>query len=562
MTNWYITDDYKLKKMYGYKALYNFQNKIQGLYVCTFDDALELLIASGGHLYKITEVQLNDEENWNTIVPTDLGTISDQLVTFFAFDKKIYLLDGEEYRVYDGTSLKIVDGYIPKIIVSATPAGDGTDYEAINLLTGKKHMTFNGNGTDKVFHMPEKNLVSVDKVIVNTVEMTDQYTIDLIEGTVTFNEAPSEAMDNVDIYWTTNNNDRHFISNMHAGIVFGGDTDTRVFMYGNKDEPNRIRYSSVANLVPSVEYFPGVNQLDAGTSNFDVTDLRRQYDRLIVTTNKPDAYYITLSTIDIEGVTTLSPQTLPLNEVHGNVAFAQGQVINNDPITIENNAIIRWTSTNVRDERNMTDISERIKLDLSGFNLKNAITCDYQSHTQLWIAVNNTVYIYNYYNDTFSRIVFNHEPSAFVIIDNRIYMGTEDGYLMKLGEEYQDYAGSPIKAHWEMDFYDFGVPYLRKTMNRLWVLMQPQAKSSAEIGYITNRNELAIKKRIEYSLVLLDDVDFADFSFQVSQNPQPFRLKMKAKKFTNLKITIDNNDDTDATILSLSLKVETGGESK
>ena len=62
--------------------------------------------------------------------------------------------------------------------------------------------------------------------------------------------------------------------------------------------------------------------------------------------------------------------------------------------------------------------------------------------------------------------------------------------------------------------------------------------------------------------MLLDDVDFADFSFQVSQNPQPFRLKMKAKKFTNLKITIDNNDDTDATILSLSLKVETGGESK
>jgi hypothetical protein len=63
-------------------------------------------------------------------------------------------------------------------------------------------------------------------------------------------------------------------------------------------------------------------------------------------------------------------------------------------------------------------------------------------------------------------------------------------------------------------------------------------------------------------MILLDDVDFSDFSFQVSNNPQPFRLKLKAKKFTNLKITIDNKERTDCTILALSLRVETGGESK
>jgi len=70
------------------------------------------------------------------------------------------------------------------------------------------------------------------------------------------------------------------------------------------------------------------------------------------------------------------------------------------------------------------------------------------------------------------------------------------------------------------------------------------------------------KKRIEYSLALLDDVDFSNFSFSVSNNPQPFRLKLKAKKFTNLKIIIENNEATDTTILSLALKVEYGSESK
>ena len=92
--------------------------------------------------------------------------------------------------------------------------------------------------------------------------------------------------------------------------------------------------------------------------------------------------------------------------------------------------------------------------------------------------------------------------------------------------------------------------------------MQPQTSSSAEIGYITNRNESAVKKTISYKLTLLDDVDFSDFTFKVSSNPQPFRLKLKAKKFTNLKVTIDNENTDDCTILELALKLETNGESK
>ena len=37
---------------------------------------------------------------------------------------------------------------------------------------------------------------------------------------------------------------------------------------------------------------------------------------------------------------------------------------------------------------------------------------------------------------------------------------------------------------------------------------------------------------------------------------------MKAKKFTNLKVVIDSNEDTDCTILELILRVESFGESK
>ena len=141
-------------------------------------------------------------------------------------------------------------------------------------------------------------------------------------------------------------------------------------------------------------------------------------------------------------------------------------------------------------------------------------------------------------------------------------MGTLDGRVVKWGDQFVDFDGQTIDAHWEMNFSDFDVAYLRKTMSRLWVLMQPQGMSSAEIGYISNRATSATKKKISYSIQVLDNVDFSNFTFQLSNNPQPFRLKMKAKKFTNLKVTIDNNEKTDCTILQLALRVESFGESK
>ena len=575
MENFYITNDYKLKKIYGYKSFYNFDNQIMGMSAVVLNKIHYLLVAvkeiveltATCKLYYFLADELEDEESWDTLEPHLIGTIGTEECSFFTFDNKVYILCGK-YMSWDGTTLQEVAGYIPKVVIGASPSGGGTNYEQLNMLTGKKHMTFNGDGTSANYQLAETNITSVDEVWVDGVRKSaalGDYTYVASTGIVTFNntQIPSENVDNVDIYWTKTNNTRTYIENMRFGTIFGGDVDTRVFLYGNPNERNRIRYSAPEDGIPSVEYFPTFNQLDVGPKNFAVTDLTRQYDRLLITTNKPEAYYLSMSTVQLdEDETTTSVQTFPLNEVHGNIAMGQGQVINNDPVTIENGSIIRWKATNVRDERNMSDISQKIKLDLIDLNLANMKTLDHQSENQLWLLINNKIYIYNYFNDTYSKVRLKEDLTHIAELDSRIYASNERGKIMLFGDEFDDFNGETINARWEMDFYDFGVPYLRKTMKKLWVLMQPQAKASATISYITNKNESPVKKEIEYSMILLDDVDFGDFSFEVSNNPQPFRLKLKAKKFTNLKIVIENKKKTDCTILALSLRVETGGESK
>ena len=640
MTNFYITNDYKLRKIFGYKSFYDFGEDINGMYSTNLGGTKYLLVACDGKLYYFLKSNLDDdylvvpekkkiftgdgttttfnlaltnidsvdkvevsnvevttytpdltngtitfddapEEDANIRVeftkqlsPTLIGTIgSSETVSFFTFDKKVYILSGK-YQSWNGTTLQEVEGYTPLVFINTPPAGGGLIYDEINMLSPKKHQTFNGDGTSTVYQLAQKGITSVDKVLVGGEEktVTTDYTVNLANGTVTFvGTAPPQGMDNVDIYWTLNDGDRDIIEGMKFGTIFGGDLDTRVFLYGNSNCPNRTYYSGLVDGTPSVEYFPATAQVDVGPSNFALTDLTRQYDRLLATTNKPEAYYMTIATeslpvtlVDNTQTSRLVPSvsTFPLNESHGCVAMGQGKLIDNYPVTIDKNSLTLWKATNVRDEKNMEDISQKIKLNLIEDNLEYYKTLDLQSANQLWFGINRKFYIYNYFNKTYSRLFLNDDMTHLVDLENTIYTGSLDGKVFKWGEQFSDFDGTIINAHWEMNFSDFGVAHLRKTMSRLWVLMQPQGHSSADVGFITNIAESNSKKHIEYKNTFLENVDFNDFRFTINVNPQPFRLKLKAKKFTNLKVYIDNNERTDCTILQLILRVESFGESK
>ena len=517
----------------------------------------------------------------NAVLPTYIGDLGTGNVSFFTFDKKVYILSGK-YQSWDGTTLEEVEGYTPLVFINTPPSGGGLIYDEINMLSPKKHQTFNGDGTSTTYYLAQnnevagRNLDSIDRVLINGSEVSStDYTTSLVQGTVTFNTAPPQGMDNVDIYWTCDDGDRHIIENMQYGTIFGGDVDTRVFVYGNPEFPNRAYFSGIADdgahVAPSVEYFPATAQVDVGPSNFALTDLTRQYDRLLATTNKPEAYYLTISTeqlpvtlADNSQTTRYVPavSTFPLNEAHGNMAMGQGQLLDNYPVTIDKNGLSLWKATNVRDEKNMEDISQRINIDLNELDMAAMKTLDFQEERQLWFGYGNRFYIYNYSNKTFSRISLVDSFACCSVLGKNAYMGLEDGRIIKWDKEFRTFDRQTIESHWEMNFSDFGASYLRKTMRKVWILMQPQGHSSATIGFITNSKESNIKKKIDYRVQAFDDVDFGNFSFQLSYNTKPFKLKMKAKKFTNLKLTIDNDDDTNCTILQVAMSVESFGESK
>lgn len=580
MTNFYITKDFNLKKMEGYTNMLptTTTDPIRGLWYGKLNGSFHYLFVKGGKIYKFNDGYWQDYTQWDDGTwldhVTEVGTITDAVTRFFEFDDNVYVINGNDYKKWDGTGTFVdVTGYIPKIAINVPPAGGGDSFEQLNLLTGSKRMTFNGDGTAGVYQLTETNIDSVDEVTIGGV-VTSSYTVNLALGQV-IPSNPADfvsGQDNIQVTWTKGTGSRDSVLNNRASELFGPVNNTRVFLYGNQDAQNRIIYSGLAEIgtsqvfEPSVEYFPSNNFLNVGSINSAVTDIQRQYSKMVVTKDSYDGYALQYTTTVVEGETLIVFEVSPLNNARGNVAFAQGQIINNNPLTIDS-AMVLWLGTNVLDEKNVFEFSEKINPDLTKFDLSTAITVDWQERWEHWTALNDSVYIYNYYLSTanfpiFSRLKLADVPSCFIVINGDLYFGTDDGKIMKFDKLFRNFNGTAINPYWEMNFFDFGASNLRKTMNRVWASLLPEPKASAIINYITDIKGGTNPKTIKYTLFSYENIDYADWSYQINYNPQPFRLKMKAKKWTFLKLTIKNENDDNCTILNFDIKYEYGGESK
>lgn len=545
MKNFRITKNYKLTKMNGYKKKYEASGCIRTQWIGKLCAEEVNIYVAGGKVYN----------NGN-----EIGELTDDVTSIFEFNQQLYFMNGHEYKVWNGVELADVEGYIPLIKIATTPNGIGTDYEPINLLTGKKHQTFSATGDDTVFYLVEQNITSIDNVIVDGVETS--VTKDLVNGTVTFATAPTQGVDNVDIYWSKTDTNRDLVLKNKYFQKYGLANDTRVFIYGNDEAKNRIYFSDLANGVPSVEYFPGTNFLDVGSSNEYVTDISRQYDRLIIS-KEMETYYSTYEAItDSTGQSIITFPVYPLNSSHGMVAKGQGQLLDNYVTTIDS-SIVMWTNTNTKDERNAEIISQRVQEWLNSKDLTKAITLDYQELKEYWLAVDNEIMIYNYGNSTFYLLEIPHKITSLISYKGIIYFGTQDGKIMEFNEDTTTYDGEIIEAIWESGFYDFELEYKRKTMRILWITLKPYSNTSLVINYTSDRETGTDEKEISASYFSYVFLNYGDFTYNTNQVIKPYRIKLKAKKFAFLKLILSNKkEDEKVTINSIAIQKSYGGNVK
>lgn len=217
----------------------NFDNTIYGLFFYKVGNTEMFIVHSGTKLYKMVG-------NTKTELFTGMKPARSQS---FIFNNIFYIKDGINYLKYDGETISEVVGYIPTTSIARKPQGGGTIYEDINMLSAWRKNTFVGDGESTVYYLDSKGLDGVSPIVkVNDVALLPEaeFTYDLIEGTVTFAQAPAEpytdGQANVEItYKKTVSGYSDRIKKCTLLTVF----DNRVFFSGNQDYPNTIWHSSL-----------------------------------------------------------------------------------------------------------------------------------------------------------------------------------------------------------------------------------------------------------------------------------------------------------------------------
>lgn len=166
----------------------------------------------------------------------------------FVYNSLLYIKDGSQYLVYDGKTVKAVEGYIPTTTISRSPSGGGTVYEDVNLLTGVRKNSFCADGADRTYKLDTETFDYAYgvKVWINGKEVTTGFTAYSSTATVIFDTAPAEpdtvGQDNVIIQFKkTIDGYRDKIDKCTLLEVF----DNRVFFAGNPDYPNMLWHCSL-----------------------------------------------------------------------------------------------------------------------------------------------------------------------------------------------------------------------------------------------------------------------------------------------------------------------------
>lgn len=537
--------------------------------------------------------------HWGTNLYTQTGSaqpvsiyssMANARSVFYTFNNFCWIKDGTNYLRYDGTSVVTVASiaYVPTLFISTPPAGGGTANENFNLLGAGFKQSFSGNGTATTFQLALTSLdATAVSAVVNGITILEGagLTVNRTTGLVTFTVAPTTGTNNVIITaFKTVSTNPDIVNKCTDFVIFGGTNDTRVHWYGNSNMPNRVQHSGLFD--PS--YAPDLAFLLVGSDSSAVKKMVAQYDTCIIlkgplltstsTTQNANENIIWAMSFDLSSGVASFPLK-PLNNQINCISIDSVQLIQNNPTWLSSLGVQQLAGTNVKDERNTQHISFKIDrsadLNLSGLldisTIANSVSADFDQ--KYILATQNAT------NDTF---VFDYTLGSWLKWGNikaSCFLERGDGYLyfgnnttglvykfLKSTDSlnFQD-DGAAINCYIKTKLLDFDYPQYLKSVPKMWYHLKPASSTSADISYMTD-NYTSVAGSFPSEFFNLFDYslwDYANFTYLLSGFPQATQVKIKAKRFNYLQITVANpRIDESMGLLVLQLYAQIWKESK
>lgn len=538
------------EKRVGWRTLHQFDGCVSGIFHYIDSKKAGFIVHAGAKLYM-----------WDGKTATELlaGLVENGRDAGFYMNSKLYILTGREYIVYDGEAAKHVseDAYIPTTTDGASPRGGGTPYEKLNLISPYRKNTFICDGSSIYYYFDTKDL---DEDFVPEVMLEGEpYTGKVFfgehqakNGYVTFENAPPvptiDGVPNLEIkFKKTVEGDAEKITKCTICATFGLNSDSRVFVAGNPDEPNREQYSGLYDPT----YFPDLNYVLIGSDDFPIMCyLKSQGELLAIKQDNRQEGTVWHHTAELDSDGTM---TFPLKEGvpgYGAIARYSAASLLDDPMYLSPRGVYAPTTTLTYAyvQRALKCRSGRVNMKLNKeTGMENAVAGCWRGWYVL--AVNGHAYVadgnqprsddgyeWYYWDNIPAHVMRAHEQT--------LYFGTKDGRLCRFNDDIVSEQNEPMMKAYNDDGASIPVEWATKldtmdTMQRLKTM--PKRGSGIHLkAYCRSKVEILVRTERDFGKVIrtvyADKLDFNDVSFErftfstVNNSMIPFRTKKKKWK--------------------------------
>lgn len=539
----------------GYIKLADFGDDINGFYI--YDN--KAFIHSGTNLYLWTNFPDSPEQK--TLLKNDMNNTRS---SFVIFDNKLYISDGKYYLVYDGTLKEVKNDspYIPTTTIAREPSGGGEMNEDVNLLQPLRRNSFWGDGTSTEYYLDATGIDSVTEVVVDgEIVDSNDYTVDLIFGKITFDTAPSQATtsDNVIVTFSkTVSGYADRISKCSKIVAF----DRRIFYTGNPDFPNALFHCELNNP----EYISDLAYYQDGTDESAIKSIVVGNNVLWVfkeSNQQNDTIFYHTSNVDSTG------KVYP--NFQGNLStgcYADAINYKDDIVFLSRNGLEGIASEDITSRQLLNHRSSLVDNKMINENNYNmAMMTEWEGY--LLILVNHKIYLADMRQKYQGVIGYEYEWYVWNLgadicylkeYKGKLYMGAEDGSIFVF--EGTNDNGEAILSYWTTPMDNFGFGNLNKTTNKRGGIAKIKTIPNGEVKVAEITNKRQEEKYItKYSATGFDfsNIDFTNFSF-VTSNKSYIVYKIKEKKFVELSLKFYSDElDKPFGIYSAILETFAGG---
>ncbi|HJJ15494.1 MAG TPA: DUF2460 domain-containing protein [Clostridiaceae bacterium] len=550
----------------GYRKIAQIGNRINGIYIFSLTKAL---IHSGTVLYEWSNFP---SEPTSETLKQLYADMNNKRSKYNKLDSKLYINDGKNYLVYDGTILKKVkdEAFIPRTTISRTAGnmGGGETLQDVNLLQPKRINSFVGDGTSKIFYLDAQNIDSTTvTVTVDNKKQTENsnFTVDRVNGKVTFNTAPSKpnlsGEDNVFITFSkTISGYEDRINKCTKALLF----DNRMFFTGNPDFPNAVFHSELNNPA----YISDLSYYEDGSSDSSITGMTVGNNVLWIfknlDQNNANVFYHE-PTLDLE-----HGKIYPTKQ--GNVSvgcYVDSTNFQDDIVYLSRYGLEGISTEKIDSKQAIAHRSFMVDVKMTNENnYKDAMMTEYQGY--LLILVNGKIYLADsrqkYANlDSFGYEWFYWDftdinPILLKEYNDKLYIGTDNGSIFIL--EGTNDNGKTIISYWTTPMDNFGYNNQLKTTNKRGGLAKIKTIPNGliKIARRTDKSsEYKYTTRKSANGFSFESLDFRNFSF-ITTDKSYVLYKIKEKKLNELSLKFYSDEkDKPFGIFSSTIEAFVGG---